>query len=57
MSDSDINSRSSRDVARLSTLLLLVRAEQTGVVALLHDDERDAWLVVRLQLDAGFSDG
>ena len=28
-----------------------------GVMSLLNDDESDAWLVVGLQLDAGFSNG
>ncbi len=34
-----------------------IRAEEAGVVALLHDYVGDARLVVLLQLDAGVSDG
>ena len=54
--DADVDGRAGRNVARLSGLLFLVRAEQSGVVPLLNDDERDSGLVVGLQLDAGLSD-
>ena len=49
--DADVDGGAGRDVARLARLLLLVGAEQAGVVALLHHDERDAGLVVCLELD------
>ena len=56
VSDADVDSRAGRNIARLSGLLFLVRAEESGVVPLLNDDERDSGLVVGLQLDAGLSD-
>lgn len=37
--------------------LVAIRAEQARVVALLHDDVSDAWLIVLLQTDAGLPDG
>lgn len=37
--------------------LILVCAEETCVVPLLHHDECDPWLIVLLQLYAGLSDG
>ena len=55
--DAHVHGRPRGDVPGLPALLLLVRAEQTGVVTLLDHDERDAGLVVRLQLDAGLADG
>ena len=55
--DPDVHRRACRNVSALPTLLLLVRAEEPGVVTLLHHDEGDAGLVVRLQLDASLADG
>ena len=57
MCDADVDSGAGGDIARLAGLLLLVRAEQAGVVSLLDHDKRDARLVVGLQLDACFSNG
>lgn len=37
--------------------LIAIRAEQTRVMALLHDNVSDAWLIVLLQTDAGLPDG
>lgn len=37
--------------------LVAIRAEQARVVALLHDNVSDAWLIVLLQTDAGLPDG
>lgn len=37
--------------------LVLVSAEEPRVVSLLDHDERDAWLVVLLQLNARLTDG
>lgn len=48
--DAEVDGGAGRDVARLAGLLLLVGAEQARVVPLLHHDERDARLVLRLQL-------
>lgn len=45
------------DVPTLSNPLILVCAEETCVVPLLHHDECDPWLIVLLQLYAGLSDG
>ena len=45
------------DVAALADLVLLVSAEEAGVVALLHHDEGDARLVAHLQLHARLSHG
>lgn len=55
--DADIDGGAGRNVSALATLLFLVSAEKACVVPLLHHDKRDAWLVVSLQLDAGFTDG
>ena len=52
VSDADVHGGPGGDVPALAALLLLVRAEEAGVVALLHHDERDAGLVVGLQLMA-----
>ena len=51
VSDAHVHRGPGGDVAALAALLLLVRAEEAGVVALLHHDERDAGLVVCLELD------
>ena len=51
MRDPDVDRRAGRDVAALATLLLLVRAEEPGVVPLLHHDEGDPRLVVSLELE------
>ena len=48
--DADVHRGSGGDVPALAALLLLVGAEQPGVVTLLHHDERDAGLVVCLEL-------
>ena len=57
VSDSNVHSGACRYVAGTARLFLEVGTEEAGVVALLHHNEGDARLVVRLQLDAGFSDG
>ena len=51
VSDAHVHRGPGGDVPALAALLLLVRAEEAGVVALLHHDERDAGLVVCLELD------
>merc|ERR1719150_3387297 len=56
MRDPNIYCGSGGNVPALPALLLLVGAEQSGVVSLLDHNEGDPWLVVRLQLDAGLSD-
>uniref|UniRef100_A0A2M3ZMP0 Putative secreted peptide n=1 Tax=Anopheles braziliensis TaxID=58242 RepID=A0A2M3ZMP0_9DIPT len=56
MRDADVHRRARWNVARFATLLLLVRTEQARVVALLHDDEGDARLVVRLELNTRLAD-
>ena len=50
VSDTNIDGGTSGDVPGLAALLLLVRAEQTGVVTLLDHDEGDTRLVVGFQL-------
>ena len=50
--DAHVHGGAGRDVAALAALLLLVRAEEARVVALLHHDEGDPWFVVWLQLQA-----
>lgn len=50
MRDAEVDGGAGGDVARLARLLLLVGAEQPRVVPLLYHDERDARLVLRLQL-------
>ena len=50
--DADVHGGTGGDVAALAALLLLVRAEEARVVALLHHDEGDPWFVVWLQLQA-----
>ena len=56
MGDADVHGGAGGDVAALAALLLLVSAEESGVVSLLDHDECNAWLVVWLQLDARLSD-
>ena len=51
MGDAHIHGSAGGNVAALAALLLLVCAEQPGVVTLLHHNERDAGLVVSLKLD------
>ena len=51
VSDPDVHGGPGGDVPALAALLLLVGAEQPGVVTLLHHDERDAGLVVSLKLN------
>lgn len=48
--DAEVDGGAGGDVARLARLLLLVGAEQPRVVPLLHHYERNARLVLRLQL-------
>lgn len=48
--DAEVDGGAGGDVAGLARLLLLVGAEQARVVPLLHHDERDARLILRLQL-------
>lgn len=55
MRDPDVHRRPGGNVPTLPALLLLVCAEEAGVMSFLHNDEGDARLVVRLQLDAGLS--
>ena len=50
MGDAHIHGGPGGDVPALAALLLLVSAEEPRVVTLLHHDERDAGLVVWLQL-------
>ena len=50
VSDTNVDGGTSGDVPGLAALLLLVRAEQTGVVTLLDHDEGDSRLVVGFQL-------
>ena len=50
MGDVGIDGRSSRNVARSSGLVALVRAEEARVVPLLHRDQRDPRHVVGLKL-------
>ena len=51
MGDAHIHGGPGGDVPALAALLLLVCAEQPGVVTLLHHDEGDAGLVVSLKLN------
>ena len=44
--DSHIHGSTSRNVARLPTLVLLLRAEETCVMSLLNYHERYPWFVV-----------
>lgn len=57
MGDANVHGRTGRNVARLAALFLLVCAEQSRVVTLLHHNERDARFVVGFQLDARLSNG
>ena len=57
VSDAHVYGGSGGDVATLADLILLVGAEQSGVVALLHHDEGDSGLITHLQLHARFSHG
>ena len=57
MGDAHVHSGTGRNVARFAALFLLVCAEQSRVVTLLHHNERDARLVVGFQLDARLADG
>ena len=57
MGDPNIHCGSCRDVSTFPTLLLFVRAEESGVVALLNHNKCYPRLVVWLKLDASFSDG
>lgn len=57
MGDSGVDGRSGRDVARLARLLLLVGAEQPGVMAFLDNDEGDSGLVIRFEFNASFTNG
>ena len=41
----------------LSYLVFLVCTEQTRMMSLLHDDERDARLIAHLKLHTRFTDG
>ena len=50
VSDPDVHGGSGGDVPALAALLLLVGAEQSGVVTLLDHDKCDAGLVVCLEL-------
>ena len=50
VSDTNIHRGPGWNVPALTALLLLVRAEQSGVVTLLDHDECDPGLVVSLQL-------
>lgn len=52
MRNANVNRGSGRDVAALAHLVFLVSAEETCVVAFLHDDERDTRLVIHLKLEA-----
>jgi hypothetical protein len=45
MSDPNIHRCPCRNVPRFARLFLLVSAEETSVMPLLNDNERDAWLV------------
>ena len=49
--DAHVHGGPGRDVAALAALLLLVGAEKPRVVTLLHHDEGDAGLVLRLKLN------
>ena len=44
-------------LAQMTHPLVPVRAEEPGVVPLLHHHKGDARLIVLLQLDAGLADG
>lgn len=57
MGDAHVDGRTGRNVARLAALFLLVCAEQSRVMTLLHHNERDTRLVVGFQLDARLSNG
>ena len=57
VSDAHVDGGSCGDVAALTDLILLVGAEQAGVVALLYDDEGDSGLITHLQLHTCFSHG
>ena len=50
--DADVDGGAGGDVAAAAGLVLAVGTEQPGVVAFLHDDERDARLVAHFQLHA-----
>ena len=52
-----VNSGAGRDVAAAASLVLTVRAEEAGVVALLDNDEGDTWAVVTFQFGACLADG
>ena len=54
--DADVHGGAGGDVAALAALLLLVRAEEARVVALLHHDEGDPRLVVSLELEKTYLD-
>lgn len=56
MSDSHINRGACRYVSALAALLFLVGAEQSRVMPLLHNNERDTRFVVRLQFNASLTD-
>ena len=57
VSDAHVYGGSGGDVAALADLILLVGAEQSSVVALLHHDEGDSGLITHLQLHTRFSHG
>lgn len=57
MTDPHIHRCSSRNIPATTNLFLLIGAEQSRVMTLLHHDERDSGLVSHLQLDARLTNG
>lgn len=56
MCDADVDGCTCRNISRLAALFLLVGAEQSRVMALLHDDEGDSRTVISFEFDASFAD-
>ena len=54
MVDALVDDSSSQDVT--VPVLVLILGEEPGVMALLHHDEGDGWLVLGVQLGTGFPD-
>ena len=56
MCDTRVDSGAGGNVSRLARLLLLVGAEQPGVMALLDDDEGNTRFVIGFELNTSFTD-
>ena len=55
MRNSNVDRCARRNITRLSTLLLLVGAEQPSVMTFLHNNESDSRTVVGFEFDARFA--